>query len=138
MQHVRRLLREALPQLADRPLIDAHLCWIADSSNSDFVIDFAPSGVAGGQSLAVATGDSGHGFKMLPIIGDLIRDVLERGEQRLDRWRWATHERMHSESVQSQMADGGGGGGESGGLHGVRNWRNGAGKALSDLARAKL
>lgn len=135
VQHIRRLLHEALPQLVDRPLIDAHLCWIADSSNSDFVIDFAPSRVAGGQSLAIATGDSGHGFKMLPIMGDLIREVLERGEQELDRWRWATHERIHSESVQRQVADGGG---ESGGLHGVRNWRNGAGKALSDLARAKL
>jgi len=130
VQHIRRLLRQALPSLADRPLIDAHLCWIADSSNSDFVIDFAPEAVAGGQSLVIATGDSGHGFKMLPIMGGIIRDVLEKGQQGLDRWRWTTHEKHHSNSIQSQAAESG--------LHGVRNWRNGAGKALSDLVRAKL
>ncbi|KXJ90184.1 FAD dependent oxidoreductase [Microdochium bolleyi] len=119
VEHVRRLLREVLPQLAERPLVDAHLCWIADSGDSDFVIDYVPGS---GGSLVVTTGDSGHGFKMLPVFGGFVRKLLESGGQDVEKWRWKD----------------GSGGGASGELNGVKNWRNGGGRDLADVARAKL
>ena len=84
---IRRLLRQALPSLADRPLIDGHICWCADAADQNYVIDKVP----GVERLIVATGDSGHGFKMLPIAGKWIKDVLEKDSQELPRWRWKDH-----------------------------------------------
>ncbi|KAF3768150.1 hypothetical protein M406DRAFT_39184 [Cryphonectria parasitica EP155] len=83
-QKIRNLLRETLPDLAERPLICQHICWCADSADSDFIVDFVP----GVQRLVVASGDSGHGFKMLPIIGRFIQVLVEEGNQKLVRWRW--------------------------------------------------
>lgn len=83
-QRVRNLLRETLPELADQPLICKHLCWCADSADSDFIFDFVP----GTEGLVVASGDSGHGFKLLPTIGRFIKDVVAQGRQPLARWQW--------------------------------------------------
>ncbi|KAL1889645.1 hypothetical protein Sste5346_008764 [Sporothrix stenoceras] len=86
VKQTRRLLRQVLPHIAERPLIDQHLCWVADTGNSDFIIDFVPGTT--NNSLAVLSGDSGHGFKMMPIVGDWAADLLSNGEQKLPRWRW--------------------------------------------------
>lgn len=82
----KRILQKYVPDLAHHQLRDSKVCWIADTSDSHFIIDAVPQL----PNLFVATGDSGHAFKFLPTIGDLIADKLEGklAEKYENAWRW--------------------------------------------------
>lgn len=82
---LRQLLRETFPWMAERPFVEQKLCWFADSSDSEFCIDFVPGSE---QSVVVLSGDSGHGFKMMPVFGKWVVELLQQGRQKLDRWQW--------------------------------------------------
>ncbi|KAI0459723.1 FAD dependent oxidoreductase [Xylaria acuta] len=86
-QQVRKLLAHTLPALANRPLINKTLCWFADATDSDYIVDYIPNTA---NSVVLLSGDSGHGFKMFPIVGDWVRALLETrdGKQPIARWRW--------------------------------------------------
>lgn len=47
-------------------------CWYCDTADENFLIDFYP----GSDNLLVTSGDSGHGFKFLPLLGRLITSRL--------------------------------------------------------------
>ncbi|KAG4258947.1 hypothetical protein FPRO03_13413 [Fusarium proliferatum] len=72
-----------MPQFSDRPLLDARVCWCTDSPDAHWLIDRHPIH----KDLLLATGDSGHAFKMFPIIGKYIADALEGRETGL-RKEW--------------------------------------------------
>ncbi|KAM3497374.1 hypothetical protein MY10362_009273 [Beauveria mimosiformis] len=84
---VRQLLADVFPALAHRPLVKKQLCWFADSTDSDFVIDYVPDTSS---SVIILSGDSGHGFKMFPIFGSWVIDLLESESQTqtIGRWKW--------------------------------------------------
>ena len=69
---LRTFLQRSMPQLAACALVDFHMCQYCDSHNGDFVVDWVP----GTQGLVVACGGSGHGFKFLPVIGDIVVRAL--------------------------------------------------------------
>lgn len=82
----KKLLAKYVPELAYHNLFDHKACWIADTSDSHFIIDKVPAY----NRVFVASGDSGHGFKLLPNIGKYIVQKLENTlEPTLaDMWRW--------------------------------------------------
>ncbi|ETN39051.1 uncharacterized protein HMPREF1541_05273 [Cyphellophora europaea CBS 101466] len=82
---LRRLLQETLPWMADRPFVDQKMCWFADTADSEYCVDFVPDT---DNSLIVLSGDSGHGFKMMPIVGSWVIKLLSDGHQSLKRWQW--------------------------------------------------
>ena len=84
-QKLRQLLRETFPWMAERPFVEQKLCWFADTADSEYCIDFVPDTA---NSLVVLSGDSGHGFKMMPSFGKWVVDLLKNQRQRLPRWQW--------------------------------------------------
>ncbi|KAM5349462.1 hypothetical protein ACJ41O_005967 [Fusarium nematophilum] len=86
---IRKLIQTVMPQFADRPLVDARVCWCTDSPDAHWLIDRHPKY----QRLLLATGDSGHAFKMFPVIGRYIADALEGRESGLRaEWRFGGRE----------------------------------------------
>ncbi|KAF9701221.1 hypothetical protein EKO04_000826 [Ascochyta lentis] len=76
-ERMRLLLRETMPQLAERAFSSARLCWDADTVDRRFLIDKHPEI----ENLVVAVGGSGNGFMTCPAVGVLVADVLEpKGE----------------------------------------------------------
>jgi sarcosine oxidase/L-pipecolate oxidase len=51
---------------------------LADTIDSDFCIGYVPNTKS---SLVILTGDSGHGFKMMPTFGQWVVDLLGAGQQ---------------------------------------------------------
>lgn len=83
---LRKQVDTFFPEWMHKELQDTKICWCCDRANSDFMIDFHPQY----KNLFLVTADSGHAFKMLPVIGKWVLQKvegtlpLERGE----RWKW--------------------------------------------------
>lgn len=81
----RAFLARAIPELAAAPLASDRECLYADVWDGAFVIDRHPER----PGLAVAAGGSGHGFKFAPVLGALIADAVDGGDDpRRAPYRW--------------------------------------------------
>jgi glycine/D-amino acid oxidase-like deaminating enzyme len=84
---LRSFLADALPPLADAPLVHTRICLYCDVRDGHFWLDRHPQR----QGLVVAAGGSGHGFKFAPVLGELIADALEGKENPFRaRFAWRT------------------------------------------------
>ncbi|ENH61829.1 L-pipecolate oxidase [Fusarium oxysporum f. sp. cubense race 1] len=84
---LRRALTDLCPirGLETRPWKEARICWYSDTRDGEWLVDYHP----GWKGLFVATGDSGHGFKFLPNLGEKIVDVMQGNGGKLgEKWRW--------------------------------------------------
>jgi glycine/D-amino acid oxidase-like deaminating enzyme len=80
----RVFLRGSIPLLADAPIVARRLCMYCDTPDGDFLIDQD----ADRRGLTIAAGGSGHAFKFVPVLGELIADAAEgRTNRWLDRFR---------------------------------------------------
>lgn len=76
---VRTFLREHVPE-ADGPLLGARVCMYTNTPDDHFVVGAHPSS----SRVLVGCGLSGHGFKLAPVIGEILADHVERGGSALD------------------------------------------------------
>jgi glycine/D-amino acid oxidase-like deaminating enzyme len=82
---MREFLAETFPALANAPVIYSRICFYCDTNDGDFWI--APDPERAG--LVVAAGDSGHGFKFAPVLGEIIADAVEdKKYPLLEKFRW--------------------------------------------------
>ena len=82
---MREFLAETFPALADAPVVYSRICFYCDTHDGDFWIACDPERAG----LVVAAGDSGHGFKFAPVLGELIADVVEgKKHPLLEKFRW--------------------------------------------------
>lgn len=83
----RDFLKGCLPDLAVAPLVASRTCMYCDSADGDFLIARHPQ-IRG---FSVAAGGSGHGFKFVPVLGELVADAVEgRENPRAERFKWRT------------------------------------------------
>jgi glycine/D-amino acid oxidase-like deaminating enzyme len=88
-ERMRTFLREALPSLADCPVVGYRVCIYCDTFDGDFWMDYDPHC----ENLYVAAGGSGHGFKFAPVLGRLIADGVERkANAYLPKFAWRARE----------------------------------------------
>ncbi|KAA1470565.1 FAD dependent oxidoreductase [Dentipellis sp. KUC8613] len=70
---LRHHLSLVYPDLAKKPFASTRLCWYTDSPDGDWIIGPHPSI----EGLVLATAGSGHAYKFLPVLGQLVADSIE-------------------------------------------------------------
>jgi glycine/D-amino acid oxidase-like deaminating enzyme len=99
-QNLREFLSSTFPALADAPVIYTRLCMYCDTNDGHFWI--APDPERPG--LIVAAGDSGHGFKFAPVLGEIIADAVEgKANPLLQKFRWRPKVRAGEQKEASRF-----------------------------------
>jgi len=84
-KNLRDFLSWTFPTLAEAPIVYTRICLYCDTNDGHFWI--APDPERPG--LVIATGDSGHGFKFAPVLGEIIADAAEgKSNPLLEKFRW--------------------------------------------------
>lgn len=82
---LREFLTGSFPALADAPIVFTRRCFYCDTNDGNFWIATDPER----PGLLVAAGDSGHGFKFAPLLGEIIADAAEdKANSLLHKFRW--------------------------------------------------
>ncbi|WVQ71090.1 hypothetical protein IAR50_000615 [Cryptococcus sp. DSM 104548] len=86
LDEIKRLVQKTLPHLVGRELISKAICWCTDTADGEWLICEHPKW----KGVVVASGDSGRTFKMLPVVGGQIADLIEDklSAERRHAWRW--------------------------------------------------
>jgi glycine/D-amino acid oxidase-like deaminating enzyme len=84
-QNLRDFLSSTFSALAEAPIVYTRICLYCDTNDGHFWIAPDPER----RGLIVATGDSGHGFKFAPVLGEIIADAVEgKSNPLLQKFRW--------------------------------------------------
>jgi len=91
---IRDFVRKTFPALADAPIVFTRICLYCDTHDGHFWIARDPDRAG----LVIAAGDSGHGFKFAPALGDIIADAVEEKDNAfLKKFRWRPEVRPGAE-----------------------------------------
>ena len=107
-EQMRDLLRQVHPHLADREFNVAKICWCTDTTDRYFLIDEHPQH----EGLIFATGDSGKGFKYMPVVGEYIASVALEGrdalpDEKREAWKWRPEQALNRDIYNVQNRYGG-------------------------------
>ena len=84
-RNLREFLVSTFPSLSEAPIVYTRVCMYCDTHDGHFWIARDPER----EGLVVAAGDSGHGFKFAPVLGEIIADAVEeKNNPLLDKFRW--------------------------------------------------
>jgi glycine/D-amino acid oxidase-like deaminating enzyme len=65
-------LKRRFPALAGAPLVGSEVCQYEASPDSHFIVDRHPAA----SNVWIVGGGSGHGFKMGPIVGEMVAELV--------------------------------------------------------------
>ncbi|MFL6500679.1 MAG: FAD-dependent oxidoreductase [Candidatus Udaeobacter sp.] len=84
-KNLREFLALTFPSLTNAPIVYTRICMYCDTHDGHFWIARDPER----EGLVVAAGDSGHGFKFAPVLGEIIADAVEgKDNPLLEKFRW--------------------------------------------------
>ncbi|KAJ3271745.1 hypothetical protein HDV01_006353 [Terramyces sp. JEL0728] len=101
IEAIKNFTKEYLPQVAKCDVCFTRMCWYTDSFDGDFVIGRIP----GQRGAMVATGGSGHAFKFLPLLGDIVADAMqgvENDKTMKFKWRFPQN-KILTEAARAQL-----------------------------------
>ncbi|KAJ5145341.1 hypothetical protein N7448_002733 [Penicillium atrosanguineum] len=83
---IRKAIARFLPNFQEKELFNRTMCWCTDTADANLLICEHPKW----KNFILATGDSGHSFKLLPNIGKHVVELLEESlsQDMADAWRW--------------------------------------------------
>ncbi|TKY89586.1 hypothetical protein EX895_001371 [Sporisorium graminicola] len=114
-------LGQVYPQLARREnVVETRVCWYSDTLDENWILDsldhhpyFSSQTTSGtssgapafGSNVWVVSGDSGHAYKFLPMIGSLFTTIarLQPNTRQLDLTKFTF---AHQQKLHAQKADG--------------------------------
>lgn len=112
-------LAQVYPHLAQRErVISTRVCWYSDTLDENWILDTLDhaEGLGGGKegkvgsNVWVVSGDSGHAYKFLPLIGELFATIagLKPNVRGLDlsRFTFAHQARLHKEKSEGREVKG--------------------------------
>jgi len=90
---LRDFLSSTFPALTDAPIVYSRVCMYCDTHDGHFWI----ARDRDREGLVIAAGDSGHGFKFAPVLGEIIADAVEeKPNPILQKFRWRPEVRAGS------------------------------------------
>ncbi|KAL1609896.1 hypothetical protein SLS60_001561 [Paraconiothyrium brasiliense] len=83
---IQRAIDTFLPQFSKKKLFNRALCWCTDTADAALLICEHPKW----KNFILATGDSGHTFKLLPNIGKHVVELVEGelADDLANAWKW--------------------------------------------------
>ncbi|KAF5848726.1 hypothetical protein GGP41_009890 [Bipolaris sorokiniana] len=80
------LAEQCVSKFTEKELFNRHLCWCTDTADAALLMCEHPEW----KNFVLATGDSGHTFKLLPNIGKHVVELLEGtlANDLAHAWRW--------------------------------------------------
>ncbi|KAJ5553522.1 hypothetical protein N7494_002900 [Penicillium frequentans] len=83
---IRKAIARFIPQFKDKELFNRAMCWCTDTADANLLICEHPQW----KNFILATGDSGHSFKLLPNIGNHVVELIEGSlsDELAYEWRW--------------------------------------------------